>query len=451
VSRLRRAAVAGAAVATSLVVTANSGGALQTETPPATITNNCTKNVTARLSSWLNSRPKNSQVAFHAGACYLVSSSASSLLTLNGTTGLTLNGHGATLKQASYTGGTQPILSLYGNTNLTVENLTLNGPGGSGQEGDYGIMVGGTNASNIGVTFNGVTVENVAGDGLAVYPQLGFCCGINTVVVFENGAMSNIGYHGFTPEGVNGLDIYNNTLNVADMDMEVDIGQYGPPFNACTDTAAQGLTGVAQCNISIVGNRFVHSGFSVESSSNGACIPSGNLQIVDNTFTEGSSLSTQVEGSQSAACPRDNGLTITGNVVVPDANFDGASGWYSCSIASPSLGYGPCGAALDIADYQNVDVENNQFLMAAGNPNWYADTIYTQSLALQGDENVTIKNNGFNNGWNIWGDAGYQWTHNEYTNVNITECGNSYWLTKPMFNDDSNITPPASPKYDAAC
>jgi hypothetical protein len=89
--------------------------------------------------------------------------------------------------------------------------------------------------------------------------------------------------------------------------------------------------------------------------------------------------------------------------------------------------------------------------MAAGNPNWYADTIYTESLSLQGDENVTIKNNGFNNGWNVWADAGFQWPHTEYQNVNISECGNSYWLTMPMLNDKGNVTPPASPKYDAAC
>jgi hypothetical protein len=306
---------------------------------------------------------------------------------------------------------------------------------------------------NTNISFDGVTVENTSGDGLDVYPQLGSCCGINTNITYENGAMSNIGYHAITPEGVNGLTIENNTFSsVTNMDMEVDISQYGPPFDTCADTAAQGLTGAAQCNISIIGNHFVGSRFGIVSSSNGACIPHGNFKIENNTFTNGSSLALQIEGSQSAACPRDDGLTITGNVVTPDANFDGAAtGWYSCSIASPSLGTGPCGAALDIADYQNVDIENNQFLMAAGNPNWYADTIYTESLSLQGDENVTIKNNGFNNGWNVWADAGFQWPHNEYQNVNISECGNSYWLTMPMLNDKGNVTPPASPKYDAAC
>jgi len=423
---------------------------------PSTIADDCSSDVTSALNAWIAQLPSGSVVDLPANACYSVSNT-STTLTLNDMNGLTINGDGATLRQSVYEGGgcgnneVQPVLTLTSDTSITVNDLTIDGPGNCGgaySEGDYGILLGQATPGNAKITFNGVTVANTDGDSFAVYPQLGSCCGINTDVTFENGAMINPGYHTITPEGVNGLTIENNTfVNATDMDVEVDINQYGPPFNPCTDTAAQGLTGVAQCNISIIGNHFVSSQFGIESSSNGACIPHGNFKIENNTFTNGSSLNLQIEGSQSAACPRDDGLTITGNTVVPDSAIGGgAGGWYSCSIATP-----PCGAALDIADYQNVTIENNQFLMQAGNPGYGANTIYTPSLALQGDANVTIEDNGFNNGWNVWSTSGAQWAHTEYPNVNITECGNSYWLTKPMPDDYNGTTPAASPKYDTAC
>jgi hypothetical protein len=430
---------------------------LQIETPPASIANDCTSNVTTALTDWFDSTLPNTAVLLPAGACYLVNPVTNPVtgltrgLTLNKLSGLTIIGNGAIFRQTAYPcdGSVDPVLTLTRDTNVTVHALTIDGPGNCpGNEGDAGIYLGQATPGDANISFDGVTIENTNGDGLAVYPQLRSCCGINTNVTFENGAMSNIGYHTFTLEGVNGLTIENNTFtSVTDMDMEVDIGQYGPPFNTCTDTADQGLTGVAQCNISIIGNHFVSSQFGIESSSNGACIPHGNFKIENNTFTNGSSLALQIEGSQSAACPRDNGLTITGNTVVPDSAIGGgAGGWYSCSITTA-----PCGAALDIADYQNVTIENNQFLMQAGNPGYGANTIYTRSLAFQGDANVTIKDNGFNNGWNVWSGSGAQWAHTEYPNVNITECGNAYWLTKPMPDDYTGTTPAASPQYDAPC
>jgi len=113
------------------------------------------------------------------------------------------------------------------------------------------VELGQSTPGDTNITFNGVTVENTDGDGMAVLPQLGTCCGINTNITFENGAMTNIGYHTLTPEGVNGLKILNddfaNDRNFMDMEVDNNDAQLSP------GTAP---TGNAQWNITIKDNRF---------------------------------------------------------------------------------------------------------------------------------------------------------------------------------------------------
>ena len=213
-----------------------------TLTVPASIADDCSTDVTSALNSWIAHLPSDAVVEFPANACYSVSNTSTTLI-LNAVHGLTIYGNGATLRQSVYEGGqcgntavrpvqVQPILKLTSDTNITVNDLTIDGPGncgGAANEGDYGIELGQATPGNTDITFNGVTVEHTDGDGVGVLPQLGTCCGINTNVTFENGAFSYIGYHTFTPEGVIGLTIANNrfihTSNF--MDLEVDNGGQG--------------------------------------------------------------------------------------------------------------------------------------------------------------------------------------------------------------------------------
>lgn len=164
---------------------------------PSSIADDCSSDVTGALISWLEGLPSGAVIDLPANACYAVSNT-STTLTLNKVNGLTINGDGATLRQSVYESGqcgnniSQPVLNLISDTNITVNDLTIDGPGGhcggASNEGDEGILLGQATPGNRNITFNGVTVENTGGDGLAVLPQLGKCCGINTNVTFEIGA-----------------------------------------------------------------------------------------------------------------------------------------------------------------------------------------------------------------------------------------------------------------------
>ena len=114
---------------------------------PSTIPADCSSDGTAALNSFFAGLPSRAVVSLPAGACFLVSNSTSSELSITGTQNVTIQGNGATFEQTSYSGGNQvqPVLQIEENTNLTVSNLTVEGPagtGGSTSEGDYGIMVG---------------------------------------------------------------------------------------------------------------------------------------------------------------------------------------------------------------------------------------------------------------------------------------------------------------------
>jgi len=57
-----------------------------------------------------------------------------------------------------------------------------------------------------------------------------------------------------------------------------------------------------------------------------------------------------------------------------------------------------------------------------------------------------------NDAWNIWDPYHYQFTPSSmFSNTNITDCGNVYWLTKPIYNAGTGTTPLPDPMYDGAC
>ena len=427
-------------LALSVVITALPSGA--SVSPPASVASDCSTDVTTALNAWLATVPSGSTIVLPVHGCYLVSNSATTL-TLDGRTGLTFVGNGTTFEQTSYACGSnelQPVLTLTGNTNLTFDNLTVDGPGtcgGAFSEGDYGILLGQSTPGNTDITFNDVTVNNTDGDGLAIYPELGTCCGINTNIRFQNGAMSNIGYHTITPEGVNGLAILNNRF-VNDgnfMDMEVD---NDGPGNGATPV------GVAQWNITVKGNTFTQGAALNIDSLQGACVPQRNVTIAQNTLTASSQgLSILLGGSGAAAssCPRDSGLTIVNN-----SSLGPAGSPCGGSIASP-----PGCSMIEIADYSNVRIQGNTFTANDGEQGYFENTIWVPCITLQGVAGASIVDNACTNAYDVWDSVNWQFQSTDYVDSGISACGNTFGLSTLLPLVLGGVAAQVTPESDAAC
>jgi hypothetical protein len=407
---------------------------------PTSIADNCSSDVTSALNSWLGRLPSHAVVALPANACYSVSNTSTTLV-LDTMNGLTINGNGATLRQSLYEGGVcndnivQPVLKLTSDTNITINDLTIDAPGNCGgayNEGDYGILLGQDTPGNTNITFNGVTVENTDGDGFAVLPQLGTCCGINTNVTFENGALTNIGYHTFTPEGVNGLTIASNRFADDGNFMDLEVDNNGP------GNGAGSPTGVGQWNVTVEDNTFTEgAGLSV-TSIQATCIPQKNLVIAGNVLDSTSSgLDVVLGGSQSSSCVQDSGLTIENNDSL-GATKSPCGG----SISRP-----PVCSMIEVADYKNVTISDNFFTANDGNPqlNYYDNTIFVPCITFNGVAGASVENNICNNAWDIWDSTNAQFPSADYANSAISDCGNTYWLTTPVDGVASH------PKSDATC
>jgi hypothetical protein len=412
--------------------------------PPASIADNCSTDATVALNAFFGSVPAGSTITLPANACYLVSNGPTTLK-LNHVTGLTIDGNGATFEQRSYENGScngnvvQPVLHLTSDTNLSFNDLNIVGPancGGSTNEGDYGIELGQATPGNTNITFDGVNVMGVDGDGLAVMPQLGTCCGVNTNITFKNGSMSYIGYHVFTPEGVNGLYILNNRFaddgNFMDMEVDANLG----PSNGSEPT------GAAQWNITVDGNTFsAGAGLTVDSLQ-GSCIPQTNVTISHNVVqADGGGFSMLLGGSGSSSCGRDTNLKIEGNDSLAPTR----------SPCGGSIASGPNCSMIEVADYANVTITGNRFTAFDGTPTYFANTIFVPCITLQGVNSASIESNVCANAWDVWDTWYWQFQATDFPATRyVTTCGNVYWLTNPVAPAGHSL-PSADPRHDGAC
>jgi hypothetical protein len=154
--------------ATSTLAISLPAAASQSVPLPANIPSHCgTGDSTNALSAFLATVPANSTVTFPENGCFIINET----LLLQGTTGLTIEGNGSTLIQATSPTNPAPLVELWDDANLTIENLRVDGAyngsnGGEGREGDYGIQF----EADSGVTLTNDTVSNIQGDFLFLSP-----------------------------------------------------------------------------------------------------------------------------------------------------------------------------------------------------------------------------------------------------------------------------------------
>ena len=443
-------------VASTLCLTAGpparAGAAGRVLSPPSSIPDDCSVDVTGALTTWFAGLRSGDSVDLPWNACYRVSSTPGNTLELSGLHDVRILGDAATFWQSSYGNGQcgsndiQPVLWLTSDSGLRFTDLTVSGPGtcsGAGNEGDYGILLGQGESGNSNVVFNGVTVENTDGDALAVLPLLGTGTGINTDIAFDNGNVSNIGYHVLTLEGVNGMRFAGNEVSgfTSFADLEVDNDCSADPTSGCYDSSGV-PTSTAQWNVSIVENSFSDAtgdGNWIESEQ-GSCIPQKNLNIEDN-WLDNSVDGTIVLSGSGGSCRTDDHVTIANNVsLAPSHSPCGGS------IASP-----PACALIEITDYSDVTITNNSLAAFDGSPGYYANTLYTPCMALGNVHDALVTSNACNDTLPWVSAVGLQFPPSDATNTDLTVCDNAYGLTEPIADLGMATAPPADPVFDGSC
>ncbi len=196
---------------------------------PSTIDSTGATDVSAALNSFIASVPDNSIIQFPPQGKYLLSQG----IQIAQRKGLTFEGNGSSLIDASSSGGSDQLSSLFvlghayqgswsdNNNNITVQDFTLIGnntkPGvfTPGQEGEAGMEIEGTN----NLLVQNVTVKGVFGDGFKIgdasngvhlYNNTVQNAGRNDVSIVS-GSNIEIDHNNFTESGYITFDIEPNT------------------------------------------------------------------------------------------------------------------------------------------------------------------------------------------------------------------------------------------------
>jgi hypothetical protein len=408
--------------AMSALVASGPAAAGQSVTLPASIPSDCSHgDSTTALSAFLAKVPSNSTVSFPAGGCFIINET----LLLEGTTGLTIEGDGSTLKQTASPTNAAPIVELWNDAKLTIENVNIEGAyngsnGGEGQEGDYGIQF----EADSGVTLTNDSVSNIQGDFLYLSPPYDVTTSdaLSTGITITNSTFTNAGYHGLTVESVgcptlapcNGLTISGDTFrNIGTDAMDFEYDDYSTPFNPDGTPFW-----AAEDDVTITQNAWINWGNDWFSSVQGQVpgVQEQHLTLSDNTL-EADSPIFEVVGTNKAdttTASTNDYWTITGNT------FD--TGYYGAPYR------GGLTVAGQLYFITNLKLENNTFPFCAGlyeapQPMNTCSTPNEYVLDLDTITGGSIENNDFAGALGVVQPQPY----NQYV-TDVTECGNTYGI-----------------------
>ena len=385
-------------------------------TPPATIPNDCSSDAAPALVSWFSSLPQGSAskpivVRFPSQACYVVNET----LLVQGVTDLTINGNGSTLEETVSPTKAAPIVELWDNTSLIMENMNIDGTyGGNGDgvnEGDYGFVM----EANTGVSLTNLQVNNIQGDFLYLSPPYdvnGRTDALNTGISVTHSTFTNAGYHGLTVESVDGLTVSDDTFNdIGEDAMDFEYDDYSTPFNPDGTPFW-----AAEDNVTIADNLWENWGGDWFASIQGQLpgVQEENLTLEDNQLRGDSSIF-EVVGTNpysAGATGLDSDWTITGN------KFD--VGYYGKPYR------GGDSVAGQLYDIDGLTLESNQFPLCEGQyevPQPASDCGAPDEYVFDLDVivNGTIRYNGFEGAIGVVIPQPYD----TYL-IGTSECGNLY-------------------------
>ena len=339
-------------------------------------------------------------------------------VTVRSTTGLTIDANDSTFYQETAPTTAGPILQLWLDSNLTIEDLIIHGAfnpaqnGGVSDEGDYGIQM----EADDGVFLSGISMYDIQGDFVYLSPPYDVnqtSDALNKYIWITGSTFQNGGYHGLTIESVDGFVVDNDTFtNITQdaLDLEYDI--YSTPFNA--DGTPYWA---AQDNISILNstwNNWNGSDWFVSDQGQTPGVQQRHVTISGNTLNGNGPLF-EIVGTPSYSTTRpylNVFLTITNNTM-------GAGGY-----GEPYRG--GTTPAMSIYSVAGLDMENNTFPLCAatfeypqpastcGNPDMYVMDLFNGAFDV-------IKNNNFSGSVGIREPQTY-----DQQSAYVSECGNTY-------------------------
>jgi hypothetical protein len=413
---------------------------------PASIPSDCDHGEsTSALSAFLAGVPADSTVTFPADGCFIVNET----LLLQDTTGLTIEGNGSTLRQTASPTNAAPIVELWDDANLTMENVKIDGAydgsnGGEGEEGDYGIEF----EADSGVTLTNDSVSNIQGDFLYLSPPYDVTTSdaLSTGITITNSTFTNAGYHGLTVESVgcptlatcNGLTISGDTFRGIGTDaMDFEYDDYSTPFNP-NGTAYW----AAEDDVTITHNTWIDWGDDWFASVQGQLpgVQEQHLTLSDNTLEADSPLF-EVVGTNRAdttTASTNDYWTITGNTFV--------AGYYGAPYR------GGDSVAGQLYFITNLKLENNTFPFCDGE----YEAPQPVNTCTTPDEYVfdldvitygSIENNDFPGAVGVVQPQPYD----QYL-TDLTECANAYGVNGSQVDDSCASTPaptvpPALPTF----
>jgi Right handed beta helix region len=222
--------------------------------PPASISANCSANVSTKLQDWLRSLPRSAIVYSPPSSCYLVNNG----IKLSFPKRLTIDG--GTFRSRTLGSMGRRVFDVIGGSGITFENMRILGP-------DVRHLWVPKRAFQSGIELQGtrhaqilhVSIADVFGDGITLAPLRGGAGHNSGVIVrpvedllIDNVSIDGAGRQGISPVSVDGAtmrDVTIRDVNMNAFDFEADQGNEGAKhvlIDGCSISHANSLANIAE-------------------------------------------------------------------------------------------------------------------------------------------------------------------------------------------------------------